>query len=504
MIKAIAFFSVAAWLILVASSVWFGSLNQDEGWYLYAANMIGEGYMPYLDFAFTQGPVMPYVYSAVSAIWKNYGLLGARLFTCSLALLATIMFAATAALLAKRKCAAFAFLSVFILLANNVFHVYYTAIPKTYALTALFLSVASFAFVKAMLRGGTARHLYIALSASAFAFAAATRISFAVLLPIIALSLLAVGKKNRLSVFFVFCGVVALVLGFVYFPFLIDDGAREGLLESIAYHSQRGDGLDFMNVVGSLSRLSRAYLPLFVFAGAAICRNLFCRDKRGDASAADNAGYPLLVVFTVSFAALFAVHLFSPFPYEDYQTPVMCLAAVVVAVAVSHLFEPRYIAIVLLGVVWISSFSSPLIESWFVAGHDRFWPVMKKCSDIDLLRSTAREIEQLDPGGKELLTQDLYLAIETNRRVPRGLEMGPFSTLTLEQFCALISRSTAPVAALSGYSFAIEPPKCNERDKEEQQMLWEIVDSNYQHAKDVPGFGQHSTLLRIYQRKQSE
>ena len=42
-------------------SVWWGAVNQDEGWYLYAARLVGEGKLPYRDFFFTQGPVLPFL-----------------------------------------------------------------------------------------------------------------------------------------------------------------------------------------------------------------------------------------------------------------------------------------------------------------------------------------------------------------------------------------------------------------------------------------------------------
>jgi len=42
-------------------AVWWGSLNQDEGWYLYAAQMVRDGKFPYHDFFFTQGPALPFV-----------------------------------------------------------------------------------------------------------------------------------------------------------------------------------------------------------------------------------------------------------------------------------------------------------------------------------------------------------------------------------------------------------------------------------------------------------
>ncbi|MDD2455658.1 MAG: hypothetical protein PHE10_04930, partial [Kiritimatiellae bacterium] len=54
--------AVSAAVAMYAFSVWFGNLNQDEGWYLYAARMVSEGKRPNRDSFFTQGPVMPLRY----------------------------------------------------------------------------------------------------------------------------------------------------------------------------------------------------------------------------------------------------------------------------------------------------------------------------------------------------------------------------------------------------------------------------------------------------------
>ena len=71
-----------AFVVLAAFAVWFGGLNQDEGWYLYAAQLVGEGKKLYKDFAFTQGPMMPEFYSSFKWVWAaGRGLLGARIFT---------------------------------------------------------------------------------------------------------------------------------------------------------------------------------------------------------------------------------------------------------------------------------------------------------------------------------------------------------------------------------------------------------------------------------------
>ena len=49
----------AAAAALAAVNVWFGPLNQDEGWYLLAAQNVSRGMTPYRDFLYTQGPVLP-------------------------------------------------------------------------------------------------------------------------------------------------------------------------------------------------------------------------------------------------------------------------------------------------------------------------------------------------------------------------------------------------------------------------------------------------------------
>jgi hypothetical protein len=60
--------SIAIWggiaLYLVFSLVYLflGQANADEGWYLYASKLVYQGNLPYRDFAYTQMPLLPYIY----------------------------------------------------------------------------------------------------------------------------------------------------------------------------------------------------------------------------------------------------------------------------------------------------------------------------------------------------------------------------------------------------------------------------------------------------------
>jgi hypothetical protein len=57
--------AIAIAVFVAFFSVWWGAVNQDEGWYLYAARLVKEGKLPYSDFFFTQGPALPFVYSVL-------------------------------------------------------------------------------------------------------------------------------------------------------------------------------------------------------------------------------------------------------------------------------------------------------------------------------------------------------------------------------------------------------------------------------------------------------
>jgi hypothetical protein len=87
----------AAAVVIAAAAVWLGPLNQDEGWYLYAALETAAGRLPYRDFFFTQGPVLPMVYGWLAPLWSDAGVLGGRIVTATLGLLASVLVALLAA-----------------------------------------------------------------------------------------------------------------------------------------------------------------------------------------------------------------------------------------------------------------------------------------------------------------------------------------------------------------------------------------------------------------------
>ena len=82
-----------------------------------------------------------------------------------------------------------------------------------------------------------------------------------------------------------------------------------------------------------------------------------------------------------------------------------------------------------------------------------------------------------------------------------GLEMGPFSMLSDLEWRTLLTQTECRVAALSGYTFAIEPPSCKERPIDRQMEYWELLKRNFELVERHDAFGQNATPLLILKRK---
>ena len=487
--KRYVFLAAFGFIFLAIAAVWMGGLNQDEGWYLYAANLVADGKMLYRDFFYTQAPLLPLAYSPFVWIWQKWGLLGARIFTLLLGSFSIVFFALLARRLAPegKKCAAA--IITFLLLGSNLYHLYYLTIPKTYALASLFVAGGFYLLT-------LNKSLHYLSAGICLALASCARISIGVTLIIVGLYLLYRAIRNGEWAKLIAFSIGGLfTLSVVYCPFLLDPESREGFIAAQSYHSARcGGGHDLTWIVGSISRRIRWSLPVFVFLGLAIFSSslrpatLIFRGKVG--------------LVLCAFLAIFIVQMFAPFPYEDYQVPIMGLLVVVATALLLRVSQmPNRVVLLALGITWAMSFGSPLLEKWSTNGQDRFWSLKKKSYELQQLRDVAKRIEKLDPGGKTIFTQDIYLAIETNRRVPQGFEMGPYAILSDADITNLIASTRCPVAALSGYCFAVDMPSGKERPISDQIKYWELLKKSYDLADREDSFGQNATPLLILKRR---
>jgi hypothetical protein len=494
-------------LALYAANFWFGLLNQDEGWYLYAALETARGHLPYRDFFFTQGPVLPVVYGWLAPLWSPHGVAGGRVLTALLGLSGGALAALLAGRAVAREQRMAAGILAFAFTAGNVYHSYFTTIPKTYALAACLLLGGYLALTAA---NRPRRGWLAAVSGLLLAGAAGTRLSLGALLAVTGFWLLWQRRKLGWAWFWFGLGGAA-GLALIYGPGLLS--AREQFLFANTFHTAREGGRDLLFIAGSISRCLRGYLLLALFAAALVAWRLW--SPRRVETAAEQAGPRWPTLWLASFAAVFAVQLLSPYPYDDYQVPVMPLLAAAVAVGAvcvtSAVLRPALAWVAVAGAA-MAAFSSPINQEWFVLRQDRFWVVKRTPSDLAKLQQVGKLIRESSPPDRPLLTQDTYLAVEAQRRVPAGFEMGPFGYFpdlddATAARCHVLNRvgmlrtlrqTDAPLAAFSGYALAIGAPAMRELPDDAQAELWQAVADRYDRIESIADFGQGATKLGIW------
>jgi hypothetical protein len=501
---------LAAVGVMAFHLVW-GDLNQDEGWYLYAAQRTWEGAWPYRDYAFTQGPLWPLLYSWLTPLVRWGGVLAGRVATACLGLMTAGLAARLAGRLTPdpqaRPTAVFA---AFCLAAIHPVQAYYMSVVKTYALSGLFLTAGLLLFPRV---DDDRRALRAFASLWLLTAAAAVRGSAAVAVGIALAVLIAGDRNDRESLL---GGLLGSAVGMVVFllPFYLGspEGFRFGLVE---YHAGRTAGgwlSSLLLKAGFVSLVAQAFYAVGVLSGLA----WWVRRATMGAPAKGERRWTLV---GLTLAGMTLIHLAAPFPYDDYQVPVYPLAAAGAAALAASLPSWRpFLGPALLGAMGLAALASPLNQKWMVRERDRIWWRMKDRPPLFRLREAAAEIERLDPGGTTLLTQDLYLAVESRRRVPAGLELGPFSifpglsedeaaarrVMTLDRLEALLREGPCPLAAFSGYGLAIRAPEIVELRPEERERLWTALQSRYRPVGEIPFFGQAGTTLTLWRREEAE
>ncbi len=500
-------------LLLTALNLWFGELNQDEGWYLYSARQILQGRYPFVDYASTQGPVMSFAYAALWWPLQGMGLVGGRLVTAVFGWAA----AGLAALLAwrlragdrpNRNAAAFA---TFALIGVNIYQSYFTTVVKTYALGSLLLT-GGFLALTAGASSRPKRRFWTAVAGVLLALAAGTRISLVMILPVVFLWLASARYRNGREACpwsFVF-GAAATLLA-IFGPFLC--AAPESFFFGmVQYHAGREAGsltslLAYK--VAFILRTVRAYLVPF-----ALLLVVALKHSAGHKSGGDPTRSPLLAPLVLAVLTVTGVHFMAPFPYDDYQAVIFPLFAVIVGVSIAGLLQRPTARFLLVLLCAMAAFSSPRLQNFFAAPRDRIWWPMRTESPVAQLRAVARELRDEVGPDATLLTQDTYLAVEAGLQVPDGMEMGPFCyfpemsteraaachVLNREMLTGLLATTDAPVAAFSEYGLSIAAPAVQPIPNADVALLQALLEARYTPTATIPAFGQAQTTLRLYRK----
>lgn len=516
------------WLLLGIGNIYWSDLNQDEGWYVYAADKIVDGHMPYRDFAFTQGPVMPYIYGLIRPALVDTGMVGMRWFTLLLFLPTLCLAAATAHHSSPGLWRMPAGLCCLMLLAINAYHSQYTCIVKTYSLCLLLLTGG----IALLARAASSETPWRGLSAGfLMGLAACTRLSAGFFLAGVCIyALLHPTLRQRRTWFYTgLGGAAAITVGFL--PFFVT-APEQFIFCLFDYHTGREAGGLLASLVykgGFLSRFVGDYLMLSILT---MCWLLLLVLRPGHNANNVSSGHPLPGMLLCGALFVTVVHALAPFPYDDYQVITIPAFAIAVSVGLAHLFNrqsfgrgadtnqiastwAKFIVLTVFFACTAAAWSSPVNQAWVLREQDRIWWRLKEQSPMQQLQDTAAILRQQMPAGSEFLTQDLVLAVEAGLRVPPGLEMGPFSyfpslddhraatlhVMNQTRLLELLQTTEAPMAATSGYTFTIASPDVRELELQQTEEFLSILNERYRVVEQIPHFGQGHTTLRLYAKK---
>lgn len=449
------------YLVRALHLVHAGRVNQDEGWYLYAARLVYEGRLPYRDFAFFQAPLLPLVYGLPQQLF-GAGLETGRLTSLVLGA-ATLALGARLSFEGGGRFAALLFLAVapFTPLLLWVF-----TTTRTEPLNALLLTLSAWLLLRPV---SGARHAGGALLAAALAVA--TRIAS---LPFALLVLLHVARRHRgsprelaltfapgLLVTLAFAGLtVAAGPGAVGFDLVTRQAERHTQLQQQDEDWTLAEAGTRRMADVSLLRAYYGGVPLVSFACALGVAAVFL-SRRGRAGFAREASGLALLAF-----AAYLPNLVPRVVFPEYFAAAFPLFLALTAWCAAQLRaraspEGRRAVVAAAGVLVFFHVGSSVGQQHLHASRES--------PDLDEIRSAGEYLAERVPASRTLATLDTYLAVESGRRVPPGWEMGIFAyfparsaedgrrlkLLTKGRLAASLAQPSVGAVALSDHALGI-------------------------------------------------
>ncbi len=482
---------ISLYALLSLVYIILGEANSDEGWYLYASKLVFSGALPYQDFAYTQMPLLPYIYGVVQVVRPSL-ILGR--FTSFVFSLGTLLMCIV---IAKRCAGKWAGGVTALFLAAFTFGIYFNAIVKTYSLLSFFF--AATLFVLTSNRTETPKYGL----ALAFAFAAVlVRVTaFFFIAPI--LFYLFVVAKSRVSR--VLIVVESAAASFLAAFFLLPDwqAARWGLFDSHLRHwAGAGVSTQVYHILADrLPFIIQSFSPVLILFIASVYFLL-----RGSQPRQWINQYIPLLVFTMSLGLFAASHLANGLWEIEYLVPALTTFFPVAAIVLNEVNrklgdESR---IFVQGTLLAALLLLPLNESiQHIDITGRRLPI----AEIDQVANLIAQNSQ--PTDKVLALEALAAAVDANRSTLPGMTLAQFSVQLMDTESAQryrvvnvamltdeVERATAPVVVLTdqdwGLLYANDAPSAD--------AMQHALDKSYHLALTVTYWGGFADTVSVYLR----
>lgn len=476
---------LATFLLLL----FFRRVNLDEGWYLGAAQRVYDGRLLYHDFAYTQTPLLPYVYGLLEPL-LGLGLYQGRLLTISLGLLAWCLSVVSAFRLGGER-AAFYCLA---LLATSFFAATQYTYTATYALTACLIAAA----IDVSLRDWPTRRQTI-IATGLISLAVTVRLSAIVVLPPFLLYLVLRSREWRATLLWGL-STTAVTLGLLL-------GGYWWLSGDLMIYDIWGFHLD--RILRTKWRVEKIRLRTIksaidfavpiLLGGWATIWVMWRLGRQGWATIKPSA---LLVAtaLMVCAVALFVAHIVprtTDSYYNSLQVPMLCTAGSVVLALLHQQLQRRLTYSLVIGLLLLNG-----VTQGYATWRDGALPFPFQ-NQIAVVRQAAQIIARYTQPDATLLSFNQHLALEANRPTPPGYEMAIFSyrpTWSAEQARAykainndlLFADLAAGQGAVAFTEFDLGQIY-GERDR-----FFALLAEHYRWWYTIENFGPYGDVLHLY------
>ena len=484
---------IALYLLGSLAYLFLGQVNGDEGWYLYTSKLILQGALPYRDVAYTQMPLIPYVYGVLQIVYPSMYL--GRLTSIVISIGTLLM----GIVVARRYAGARASGIAALLFAAFVYGIYFNSIIKTYAL--LSFSFTATLFVLSSNLQDTRKYPLALLFAMAGALTRITAPLFVA--PILLYVVIAApGWKTR-ALILLECAAAALLIGF----FVLSDwqAARWGLFDSHLRH-WAGAGISTqINYILSqrLTDIAQQFglvLALFVASVYFILRD------QGLARAQRNC---LPIWITALGLGLFAAsHLVNGLWDAEYFVPAVTAFLPIVAIVLSQVYgeQESQSRVFFQGTLLAVLLLLPLTES---IQHIDFTGRRLPLSELDEVAAFVAQHSQ--PTDQVFALEALDTVVIAHRSVLPGLTLGQFSVQLMDAPTAqrlhvvnaamvadAVSQRKVQVIVLTERDFGL----MDLMDIGSGAALRRALDREYKLALTVPLFGAYARPVNVYLLRQ--
>jgi hypothetical protein len=413
----------AVYVAVALYFVWFGRINHDEGWYLYASRLVYEGSLPYRDFAYFQAPLLPFVYGLPQKLF-GIGITTGRLTSFVLGAGVVVL----AARLAFERGGRWATVFTLAMSPLTPLVVWSWTTTRTEPLVGFLLMASAYMLSR---RSRSVSASGAALFAAVLA--AGTRISALPALGLVALFVIFRHRRSTSDLARVLVPGAIGVSGLLWVAFA--SSLDVAWFNTISVQADRHNQLQTAEALETgrflLRRLrdlavlhvSFGVVPVFSLACALGASFMwFSRTPGREGGSSSAAGF--VAALAALGLAAYLPNLMPQVVWPGYFAAVFPLFLVVVACAAGSAFTRADAAgrkAIVAGSAALLLFQGAIFAREFEGLVSRDSP------DLAELRAVARQLAEEVPAGRRLLTLDTYLAAESGLDVPSGFEMGLFA-----------------------------------------------------------------------------